>query len=766
MIKRSSVLVRGIAVVFLLLLVHILLIQTVRFKAYQSKVINQITTESGVKAERGKIYDCNGAVLATNITAYRVFISPRGIYAAENRSKLDGIIFKDRYGMSREEAESGLTHTEFVAKSLSKILEVDYETVLKQTTYTSYLDRTIAREVDAKTAERVRKFISLNELEDEVFLEAVSTRYYPYNSLASGVLGFTTTDGMGVYGLELEYNTQLKGTDGKYVTARDSAGNEMPYDYESYIPAIDGYNIETTIDITMQAALEEQLRISVEESGAVNRACAIIVDVDTFAIKAMATYPSFDLNDPWTLSEYFDTELKLPGYAEGSEEYKEHYRGLLEKMWSNKAVSESYIPGSTFKIITTSMALSENVKSPTSPFYCNGSEVVSGQRIHCYKLTGHHNIDLGEGLQQSCNVVFMNTGLALGMDRYKKYFGSFGYTARTGIDLPGESSSIFNMQSQLDLAIYAFGQNFNVTPIQQICAISAVANGGTLMTPYLVNKITDNSGNVIYSHTPEVKRQVISEDVAKKVAEILEDGVSGDGGAKNAYVPGYRVAAKTGTSEKKDASSIPIDVERYVVSTAGFAPADDPKLSILFMVDEPTNPPLYGSTIAAPYVGKLFEQILPGVEGVEIKYSPDEAKDLSITVPDYSSNKWWSPETAKNYAQKLGFDVEIVGTGPIVMSQLPAPGSIVLKSSAKLVLYTGVGEPEGTMTVPNLVGKTAEAANKMLANSGYNIKIEGSKYYHEGGSAVVTGQSPAAGEVVPRGTVVTVKFGYYEDPDY
>jgi len=262
-----------------------------------------------------------------------------------------------------------------------------------------------------------------------------------------------------------------------------------------------------------------------------------------------------------------------------------------------------------------------------------------------------------------------------------------------------------------------------------------------------------------------VKRQVISEDVAKTVAEILEDGVAGDGGAKNAYVPGYRVAAKTGTSEKKDSSSIPIDVERYVVSTAGFAPADDPKLAILFMVDEPTVAPLYGSVIAAPYVGKLFEQILPGVEGVEAKYSEEEAKKLSLTVPDYSSRKWWSPQSAKSYAEKAGFEVEIVGNGSIVTSQIPEAGSVVLKSGAKLILYTGGEEPKNEIVVPNLIGKTAAAANQTLINSGFNIKIAGSKFYHEGGSAVVIGQSPAAGEVVPAGTVITVDFGYYQDGD-
>ena len=764
-VKRSSIVALTLCVVYVYLLLHVLWLQTVDFKKYQDKVINQITTESNVKASRGKIYDCNGALLVTNITTYRVFISPREIHAAEDRMTIDGFFYKKRFGMSDFEVESGWTHTEYVAKELAKILGVNEQEVLKQTTYTTYLDRTIARNVSADVANRVRAFVAANNLEDQVFLEATSTRYYPYNSLASSVLGFTTADGSGVYGLELQYNKYLKGTDGKYITARASNGSEMPYEYEKYIPAKDGYNIETTIDVTMQAALEEQLNTTLRESKAVNRACAIIIDVETFAIKAMATAPSFDLNDPYTLVDYFDYELNYLGYPTNSEEYKKRKHDLLEKMWSNKAVGESYIPGSTFKIITTSMGLSEKVVTPNTPFYCSGSEVISGQRIHCYKLTGHKDITMAGGLQQSCNVVFMHTGLKLGMAAFEKYFGAFGYTSKTGIDLPGEGSSIFNMQSTLDLAIYAFGQNFNVTPIQQICAVAAVANGGKLMTPYVVSRVTDNNGNVIYNHAPETKRQVVSGEIAATVAKILEEGVAGDGGARNAYVAGYRVAAKTGTSEKKDAPVVPVDVERYVVSTVGFAPADDPKLAILLIVDEPTEPPLYGSTIAAPYVGKLFEQILPNVEGVEPKYTDEEAKSLSVTVPDYSSSRWWSPDTAKTYAEKAGFTVEIVGNGAVVTGQVPAAGAMVLKSSAKLILYTDNEEPTDTIVVPDIRGKTAMAANQSLINSGLNIKIEGSKYYKEGGKATVQSQWPEAGTVVPKGSVVTVNFGYYEDRD-
>ena len=763
-VKRSTVVALALGAAFVFLLLYILKIQTLDFEKYQEKVINQITTESKINAARGKIYDCNGAVIATNVTSYRVFISPRGIKNAEKRSSLDSFFFKDRYDISEAEKESGLTHTEFVAKNLSKILGVDYNYVLEQTTYTSYLDRTVARNVNTETAELVRKFISENDLQDEIYLEAIDTRYYPYSSLASSVIGFTTTDGVGIYGLELQYDKELGGVDGKYVTARDTYGNEMPYEYETYIPAKDGYNITTTIDVAMQAVLEEQLNITLKESGAVNRACAIIIDVETFAIKAMATAPGFDLNDPWTLDEYFNLELNYPGYAEDSDEYKALKKDLLEKMWSNKAIGESYIPGSTFKILTTAMGLSENVVISETLFDCHGYLTFPGAgKVHCYKTQGHGPITLEGGLQQSCNVVFMNVGFKLGMNSFIKYFGSLGYTEKTGIDLPGESGSIFNLQSELDLAIYAFGQNFNVTPIQQICAVAAVANGGTLMTPYLVSQVTDNSGNVIYSHTPEVKRQVLSSEICQEVARILEEGVAGDGGAKNAYVAGYRVAAKTGTSEKKDSSNIPIDVERYVVSTIGFAPADDPKLAVLLIVDEPTNAPLYGSTIAAPYVGKVFEEVLPLVEGVEPEYTEEEAKSLSITVPDYSSAKWWAPETAKKYAESLGFEVEIVGNGSVVTGQIPEASSKVLASSAKLILYTGNVEPSNTVVVPNIVGKTAAAANQMLINAGLNIKIEGSKFYYEGGAATVVSQSHTAGESVPRGTVITVNFGYYEE---
>ena len=434
---------------------------------------------------------------------------------------------------------------------------VEYDDVYKQATeYTKYLDRTIARKVDENKADEIREFIAEYSLERMIFLEAQSTRYYPGGSAASHVLGFTSNDGECLYGLELQYDEYLSGVDGYYIKARDSYGKEMPFEYASYINAIDGYNLTTTIDSTVQSFLEQELAATVEKHNVTNRACGIVMDVNTGAVLAMATSSPFDLNDPWQLDENSAARLENlidEGYDKLSDEYNDLSRELLTTMWSNKAVIESYIPGSTFKIITSSMALEEKVVTMTESVTCPGHKTLFGHTIHCHETKGHGSLSFPQGLQQSCNVWFMTLGERIGIERYQEYVEIFGYKDKTGIDLPGEGNSIFASEmTELDLAIYAFGQNFTVTPIQQICAVASVANGGELLTPYLVEKISDNAGNVIFAHETEQKRETISEDTCKIISRILEEGVSGDGGAKNAYVAGYRVAAKTGTSEKKE----------------------------------------------------------------------------------------------------------------------------------------------------------------------------------------------------------------------
>lgn len=744
-LKRASIVLVGIIVIFVALMIRILWIQTVDFDRYLSKVIDQMTTQSSVSAERGKIYDRNGNILATNITTYRVFISPSSINSFQNEASANG---------------ESVNYAESISRGLSEILSLDYEKVLKQTTYTRYLDRTIAKNVIDEKADEVRRFIEDNGYHNMIYLEATSTRYYPSSTLASSVIGFTNSDGEGLYGLESYYNKTLRGSDGYYITARDSLGNEMPYEYESYIPAKDGGNLITTIDSYIQAALEEQLLATVSESDAENRACGIVIDVKTGAILAMATVPGFDLNSPWTLNEYYTTFLEEDGYTKGSEEYEAAAKQYLLDMWRNKAVSDSYIPGSTFKVISSAMALSENkVKLEGDNVYCGGSLHLFGHTIHCHKLKGHGSLTFAEGLQQSCNVWFMTVGQRLGIANYYKYFASFGYLEKTRIDLPGEANSIIKSKAdmtELDLAIYTFGQNFNITPIQHITAIAAVANGGYLVTPYLVEQITDSNGNVTYTHDTDAVRQVISRDVCDKLAVILEEGVSGDGGAKNVYVAGYQIAAKTGTSEKKGDEIRVEDVEPYICSCIAFAPADDPQIAVLIMVDEPSAGVLYGSVVAAPYMGSFMETVLPYL-GVE----RDISKDNSVRVPDLEG---MTLEEATLQAEMYEYQVIVKGEGNYVTSQVPAGYSVIDRNNKIITLYTGNEPEDKSVRVPDLVGKNAVAANQMLINAKLNIRIEGTDNYMSGGGATVISQSIPAGTYVSPGTVVTVTFRYL-DPD-
>ena len=738
-LKRAALIGAFVAVAMLFLLLRILKYQTVDYEKYQNKVLNQITTEAEVVADRGKIYDRNGVLLATNITTYRVFIAPRIV--------------------AQMSEEQDLKYDVLIATELADILDVEYDYILEQTTHTKYLDRTLARNVDEDVADKVRKVIRDNDLEDMVFLQAGTKRYYPHGDLACHALGFTGSDGAGQYGLELSYNSILAGTNGKYITARDSRGNEMPYEYQSYIEPQDGHSIITTIDINIQSTLEEQLRTAYVESGGKNRATGMVVDTDTGEILAMATYPAFDLNDPRKLNEYDQATLDASGFELDSEEYLKLKQELQLVTWSNKAVTEVYMPGSTFKIVTASMAYEENLVQTNEKFYCPGYHVVLGRKIRCHKTNGHGSQTFATGLQNSCNPVLMMMGARIGRENFYDYFSSFGYLEKTGIDLPGEGTSIFyreNAFSELDLATASFGQNFKISPIQQIMAVATVANGGYLLTPHLVKEVVDSEGNTVKSFGVEQKRQVISEKTASTLATVLEQGVSGGAGAKNAYVAGYRVAAKTGTSEKIDKKNEMGDGrDYYVCSCVGFAPAEDPEIAVIFLVDEPTKGVLYGSTVAAPYLANIMRDTLPYL-GVEAEYTQKELENLAVKTPSlvglYGS-------IAEAEAELLGIEVEIVGPrGGMVRAQSPAAYTMMEGHNAKIILYTD-SQPEKTLvTVPDLSGKTAVSANQILANYGLNIRIAGTNNYMSGSGAVAVAQSHAPGTQVEKGTVITVTF--------
>ncbi len=749
--RRAGIICIVLSLLFIALSLRIFFIQIFNFKEYEQKVLDQITQTTSVSANRGNIYDTNGIVIATNVTTYRLFIDPAAIM--------------------RQSKDDGVDYADMIAKGVSAVTELSltYEDVMKQAGYTKYRDRTLARHISEETADLVRKFMEASELDDKALLhlQATSKRYYPYDTLASHVIGFTGSDGTGRYGLEATYNEILKGTDGKYIGAKDSYGNEMVYDYESYIPAIDGYDLTTTIDVYIQAELEEQLKTSYIESGAKNRACGIVMDVDTGAILAMAVYPPYDLNNPSVLDADSQIELIESGFEKGSDEYNALESQLRNEMWNNKALSELYMPGSTFKVLTAAMSYEENIVISEEKFSCPGYYIVNDRKIKCHYHKGHGMLTFARGLQQSCNPVLMQMGLRLGVDNYYKYFSELGYFEKTGIDASGEeftregvtfwNKDVFE-SADIYLATASFGQNFKISPIAHLTAINTVANGGKLVTPHFIKEIKDKDGNVIYSYETEVKRQVFSEDTCKTVADILEEGVATDGGSKAAYVAGYRIAAKTGTSEKKDVFNTPYTP--YVCSAIAFAPAEKPEVSVLFMVDEPTDGVLYASVIAAPYVGSLLEEVLPYC-GVNAEYEEGEIEPIS--APWLVGAK---TQAAAELAEMLGFEVEIVGDGEKVKEQSPSMGALLDATNAKIILYTtdeAVREKE-KVKVPDLSDMTAVAANGTLVNLGLNIRVFGTPNYLADGVVVVK-QSPAAGTVVPVGTVIEVTFGNPNDSD-
>ncbi|MBE6564976.1 MAG: PASTA domain-containing protein [Ruminococcaceae bacterium] len=734
--RRSMVLLACFAAAWLLLCARLFLLQIVDYEKYQQNVIDSIQRTSEVSAERGQIYDRNMTVLATNVTVWRVFISPVDI--------------------------EDDTQARFIARGLSEILNVDYDTILTRARKENRADETVKRNVEKEEADQVRAFIAENELSQQIHLQATAKRYYPYDSLASSVLGFTGTDG-GSYGVELTYDSLLQGIPGRYITAKNGLGMDMPFKYESYIEAQNGYNVVTTLDMNIQYLLEKQLDACLADSNAAGGVSGIVMDVNTGGILGMSTKPDYNLNAPGQLSELL--LQRLAEYEVGSEEYNAKYNELMFSTWNNKNVSWLYEPGSTFKIITASIALEENTSKLSDTFTCTGKAFVPGysQPIHCHKTTGHGTQNFARALQQSCNPALIAINERNGRELFWEYFNAFGYTGKTGVDMPGEASGLYVGVEQLnavEMAVYSFGQTFKVTPLQQLTAIAAVANGGKLVTPHILEKVTDEKNNVIESYETKVRRQVLSEATCTTMTNILEEGVSGDGGAKNAYVLGYKVAAKTGTSQVRDILDENGQSYLHVGSCVAFAPADDPQVAVLILCDQPMNSNIYGSIVAAPYVSDLLEEVLPYI-GIERSYTAEEEARMQVNVWDYSG---FTVESAILNCRNQGLKYEVVGNGTKVVSQVPRGGSQVLMSTGKVIFYTdGSAELEGT--IPSVVGLNATQANARLTNAGFNIKVEGAQNYESGAGAKVVEQLPAGGEKAAKGSVVTVRFMHVDGTD-
>lgn len=734
MMKRSIFMLFIFLLAACILIVELFKLQVLGFDEYQKAVIDQLTVETTVNPQRGEILDRNGTVLATNKTVWALYLCPKNI--------------KD---------------PEMIARGISDILGQSYEKILEKATKTGYKYQKIESDIDKETADKIREFIDNNSLTEQIQLNASSKREYPYSTLASHTLGFVNADGVGIYGLEKVYNNIMEGTNGKYITAQNAQGGDMPFQYEDLIEDENGYNIVTTIDLFIQYQLELQLKEAAVESGAQNRAAGIVMNPKTGEIYAMAVYPAFDLNSPYTLDEI--SRSKLNKLQKDTAEYRNMYLNLLFTMWSNKAVTELYEPGSTFKLVTTSIALQEKAATVNSIFNCTGSLKVDGfyRAISCHKRTGHGTVNFAQALQQSCNPSMMKMAFSIGKDTFYDYFLKFGYGNKTGIDLPSEGKGYYHSKSDfsnVSLAVYSFGQTFKTTAIQQLRAISVVANGGYLVKPHLIKEIVDNDGNIIFEAETEKSEQIISTEVTKTISQILKEGVDGDGGAKNAYVAGYSVAAKTGTSEKKDKYDESGNTSYRVSSCIAYAPSEDAQVAVIIMVDEPSVGSKYGSVVAAPYVSRLLEEILPYM-GFKAEYTEKDKEYEQFCTENYEG---MSVSSVVDALKKEGVAYEIIGTGDTVCSQMPRKGATIYKANGKILLYTGKDE-ETTTVVPSVIGMTAEEANKILINSGLNIRIEGTTNFEYGQGAIVVSQDYQSGQIIPRGSVITIKILFVDDKD-
>ena len=731
-VKRGKIVLIAFLIFAIFVLNNVLRLDLIGYEYYKNKAKEQITTESALRASRGKIYDTNMNVLATEQTVWRIFVSTR---------EIKKYIKKDK-----------TPYNELIAKGLSEILSLEYTALLDKINNSSVLDVTIKKTASESEYKSVLEFVAKNDLENLVFTEAQSKRFYPSSTLAANVLGFTGSDNQGLYGLEYSYNSTLTGSDGYYLYAKDANGNALPSQYATYVPARDGSSIITTIDSYVQRQLENQLEIIRVNHNVQNRVCGIVMDTKTGAILAMANSSPFDPNSPYELDSTSQSKLDESGYAKDSEEYKALKNELLQIMWSNKAVSEAYEPGSTFKIITVAAALDSGVARSSDTFSCPGYHMVGGWRIKCHKTTGHGNgFSLAYGLQMSCNPTMMCLADRIGAERFYSYVKEFGYFEKTGIDLPSEARTIFHKQDALgptELATSSFGQRFKVSIIGHLTAIAAVANDGILVEPYLVREIVDSTGKTIYEHETVVKGQVVSKEVANEVSDILEKGVSGDGGAKNAYVDGYLVSAKTGTSQKFDVLDENGASYLRIGSTVAYTNTSNTGIAVIIVVDEPQSTVKYGSVVAAPYISALLTNILPYLE-----FAPAVPKN-TVSIKSYVG---MSVSDAKKALGADGITYQIVGSGSTVVSQLPIANTEITKELTTVYIYT-IKREEEMVSVPNFVGIGITDAERLAQALGINIRLEGNVNYAVGRGYKVISQSLTPGSSVQRGNVIILRI--------
>lgn len=724
--QRTAILILLILVLgFGAAVLRLTYLTTVQSSELQESAVDLQLADTTVSAKRGTIYDANGNVLAESASVWQVVMSP--------------VNFKN--DKQRQAA----------AKGLSEIFDLEYNDVLDDTKQQSHYV-VIKRRIESDEREKVLELI--DTLKKDYSCSGVIQllddykRYYPKNSLASSVIGFTGSDDQGLEGIEYEYDSYLSGTPGRIITAQNARGTDMPFRYEQNVESEDGNNVYLTIDETIQSICEKYMQKGVEDNNVLNKGVCIAMDVNTGAILAMVTTDGYDLNNPYELSAKDKKKIK----STSKKKQAEAESAALSNMWRNKAVADTYMPGSVFKMCVASAALEENLVNEKTSFTCTGSISVEGETIHCSNISGHGTQNFVEVISNSCNPAFIQIGQMLGAGKFRQYYQGFGFSDKTGIDLPGEAEDSFWKEGKMggvDLAVASFGQNFSITPIQMITACAAVSNGGYVVQPHVVSKITDSKGNVIKTVDKKIKRQVISDDTSKKMNEYLEYNTERQGAAAG-YISGYKVAGKTGTTEKRGVTKFESSFsEDYISSFCGYAPADDPQIAMLVFFDTPDGDAYYGSQVSSPVFINIMSEVLPYLD-VKTSYTDEELGYVDASAGDYTGV---SVDEAKTAVEADGFTATVKGNGSTVISQIPTVSS-GLQKGGSIVLYTDSDSQSETVSVPSLIGLSPDEVNNVASAYGLNVSFSGATT----SSGTSSSQNIEAGTSVSPGTVITVSF--------
>lgn len=735
--QRTFITLILIAACFCVVCGKLAALQIAEHDDWQALAAEQQLADSVISDKRGTIYDRNGVVLAQSVEVATVIMMPAEIPNESVRQR--------------------------ICAELPDLLDIDAGKLEKQTKKTGSRYEVIKSKIGEPLRAAFIEWVKDRGLTCAFRVIQDYKREYPHGNTLSCVLGFTGTDNTGLEGLEAKYNALLAGRAGRVITTKNGWGDAFPNNiqYETTVDAEEGESLYLTVDVNIQKIVENYLQVAVAETGAANRASAIVMDVRTGEVLAMATKGDYDLNNPRVLQNP-DTAAQIALLS--GDERADAFLTALQKQWKNKAISEFYEPGSVFKIFTASAALQEGLISENSQFFCNGTYTMAGVRtMKCHVFPrSHGSQSLAEAISHSCNPAFMKIGSLLGTQLFPTYHERFGFTALSGIDMLGEARvtpTLYHSASAItavDVATSSIGQTFKVTPIQMITGVSAVASDGNLRTPYVVSHSVAADGTKSVQHKPTVRTRVISENTASRMRAMLEGVVDG-GGAKNAYVPGYRVAGKTGTSEKTDQAASASGRKNAVASFCGFAPADDPRVAVIVMIDEPQTYIRYGGTLAAPVAQKIFTDVLPYLD-VQARYTEDELKTLRATVPNVVGK---TVSQAANVLKSAGLSCRTVGSGTVT-AQIPEAGGTISKGGT-VVLYTDEQPPEQAV-VPDVAGKSLSEANKLLTDAGLNVSIIGwadeVNDLNTQRQAFVAEQSVVKSSAVPKGTVVEIRVLY------